>query len=81
MRLSRDESGSSLVKKFSKLGYILSRQKGSHITLTRTFEGQEYHITIPNHDPIKVGLLAKILNDVAQQLGISKEELNTFLNQ
>ncbi len=52
MRLSRDESGASLVKKFSKLGYIVSRQKGSQIRLTRTFEGQESHITIPNHDPI-----------------------------
>ena len=81
MRLSRDESGSSLVKKFSKRGYIVSRQKGSHIRLTRTNEGQEYHITIPNHDPIKVGLLAKIINDVAQQLGISKEELITILNE
>ena len=81
MRLSRDESGSSLIKKFSKLGYSVSRQKGSHIRLTRTFEGQEYHITIPNHDPIKIGLLAKILNDVAQQLGISKDELINLLNQ
>lgn len=75
MKLSRDESGSSLIKKFSRLGYVVTRQKGSHIRLSRIVEDKEHHITIPNHDPIKVGLLAKILNDVAQQLDITKEEL------
>jgi predicted RNA binding protein YcfA (HicA-like mRNA interferase family) len=36
MKLSRDESGASLVKKLEKLGYIVTRQKGSHIRMTKT---------------------------------------------
>jgi predicted RNA binding protein YcfA (HicA-like mRNA interferase family) len=79
MKLARDESGSSLIKKFSTLGYVVTRQKDSHIRLTRIFEDKENHITIPNHDPIKVGLLAKILNDVAYQLDITKDELMKIL--
>ncbi len=75
MKLSRDESGASLVKKFAALGYVVTRQKGSHIRLTKKSVDKEHNITIPNHDPIKVGLLSKILNDVAQHLDITKEEL------
>lgn len=81
MKLSRDESGSSLVKKFANVGYVVTRQKGSHIRLSRKDENGEYHITIPDHDPIKIGLLSKILNDVAKQLDISREELLKLINE
>lgn len=81
MKLSRDESGASLIKKLFKVGYIISRQKGSHIRLTRTSEKGLHHITIPNHYPIKIGLLAKILNDVASNLEISREELLNLINE
>ena len=81
MKLSRDESGISLVKKLSKLGYIVTRQKGSHIRLTITLDEHEHHITIPNHDPIKIGLLSKILNDVAVCLGLTREELLKLINE
>ncbi len=81
MKLPRDESGASLIKKLSLLGYKVTRQKGSHIRLTVTNHETEHHITIPNHDPIKIGLLAKILNEVATQLEITKEELLKILNQ
>jgi hypothetical protein len=40
-----------------------------------TKERVQHHVTIPNHDPIKVGTLAGILNDVAAHLEISREEL------
>jgi predicted RNA binding protein YcfA (HicA-like mRNA interferase family) len=80
MKLSRDESGISLVKKLSKVGYKVTRQKGSHIRLSRVVENTEHHITIPNHDPIKIGLLSKILNEVSQVLEISKEELLEKIN-
>jgi predicted RNA binding protein YcfA (HicA-like mRNA interferase family) len=81
MKLSRDESGDSLIKKLSKLGYVVTRQKGSHIRLSRLSENCEHHITIPNHDPIKIGLLSKILSDVAKNLDISKEELIKLLKE
>ncbi|MBK8518102.1 MAG: type II toxin-antitoxin system HicA family toxin [Saprospiraceae bacterium] len=75
MRLSRDESAVSLIKNFSSLGYEVSRQKGSYIRLSKSQENIEHHITIPNRDPIKIGLLSKILKDVAKNLDIDIEEL------
>jgi predicted RNA binding protein YcfA (HicA-like mRNA interferase family) len=81
MKLSRDESGASLIKKLAKFGYIVTRQKGSHIRLSRIIETSEHHLTIPNHDPIKIGTLSKILNDVANHLGMNKEELAKLINE
>ncbi len=75
MKISRDETGASLIKKLSRVGYVQTRQKGSHIRLSRFDKNGDHHITIPNHDPIKIGLLAKIINDVANHLGLSRDEL------
>lgn len=81
MKLSRDESGASLIKKLAKFGYIVTRQKCSHIRLSRIMETSEHHLTIPNHDPIKIGTLSKFLNDVAHHLGMNKEELAKLMNE
>ena len=74
MKLPRDLSGSDLAKRLNALGYQITRQTGSHLRLT-TQENGEHHITIPRHDPLKLGTLAGILADVAQHLGISRESL------
>lgn len=75
MKPVKDISGSALIKKLTKLGYIVNRQKGSHIRLTKQSIKGDHHITIPNHNPIKLGLLMKILNDIAKNMEISREEL------
>ncbi len=49
--------------------------------MSRKDENGENHINIPDHDPIKIGLLSKILNDVAKQLDISREELLKLINE
>jgi predicted RNA binding protein YcfA (HicA-like mRNA interferase family) len=68
-----------LVKLLSRnFGYEITRQKGSHIRMT-TQEPSEHHITIPNHIPLKVGTLAAILTDVAEHLGLSREEIMELL--
>ena len=74
MRLPRDISGEELVKALKLLGYEISRQTGSHIRLT-TMEAGEHHITIPRHDPLRIGTLAAILQDVALHFGIDRNEL------
>lgn len=74
MKLPRDISASSLVKATRKLGYEVTRQSGSHIRLT-TQENGQHHITIPNHDPIKIGTLAAILSDIAAHFNITREEI------
>ena len=75
MKLPRDISGKELIKVLSKHGYQVTRQKGSHIRLTRVSKADIHHITIPNHDPIRIGTLASIVNDICNHLGISKEDI------
>ncbi len=74
MRLPRDLSGTDLARALRKLGYETTRQTGSHMRLT-TQENGEHHITIPRHDPLRVGTLSAILGDVADHLGITRDEL------
>ncbi|MCC6629180.1 MAG: type II toxin-antitoxin system HicA family toxin [Chloroflexi bacterium] len=74
MRLSRDLSGDGLARALRRPGYQVTRQSGSHLRLT-TQQGGEHHITIPRHDPLRVGTLAAILADVAAHAGITREEL------
>jgi hypothetical protein len=40
-----------------------------------TLQNGEHHVTIPAHDPILVGLLAAILDDVALHFQISCDDL------
>jgi len=74
-RIPRDLSGSELCKLLVRFGYTVSRQAGSHIRLSAHQTTQVHHITIPDHDPIKIGTLNKILNDIAAFQKISKEQL------
>jgi predicted RNA binding protein YcfA (HicA-like mRNA interferase family) len=50
------------------------RQEGSHIRLTTRLDG-EYHLTIPNHTPLRVGTFRSILKLAAAHHGLSVEEL------
>ena len=74
MKLPRDVSGARLVKALAVLGYRATRQTGSHIRLTCE-QPKQHHITIPNHDELRVGTLAAILADVANHHGMSREAL------
>jgi predicted RNA binding protein YcfA (HicA-like mRNA interferase family) len=74
MRLPRDVSGRDLARALARVGYSITRQSGSHMRLT-TARGGEHHVTIPDHDALRVGTLAAILDDVASHLGRSREDL------
>ena len=74
MKLRRDVSGDDLAKALRVLGYGVTRQQGSHQRLT-TVESGTHHVTIPRHNPLRVGTLAAILDDVASHFGISRDEL------
>jgi predicted RNA binding protein YcfA (HicA-like mRNA interferase family) len=74
VKLSRDTSGAKLAKALKALGYQVTRQTGSHMRLTTT-DGGEHHVTVPRHDPLRIGTLAAILDDVAMHFGISRDEL------
>ncbi|PIV26529.1 MAG: hypothetical protein COS37_05940 [Anaerolineae bacterium CG03_land_8_20_14_0_80_58_20] len=78
MRIPRDLGGDELVGQLRKYGYVATRQTGSHIRLT-TQQGGEHHITIPRHNPLRIGTLNSILKDVAEHLAMSRDELATSL--
>ena len=74
MRLPRDVSGDRLGRALAAFGYATTRQTGSHMRLTTERNG-EHHVTIPQHDALRVGTLASILGDVADHLGMSRDDL------
>jgi len=74
VKLPRDLSGAQLAKHLGRIGYMVTRQTGSHIRLTID-KPVQHHITIPAHDPLKVGTLGAILGEVAAHLKLTREEL------
>lgn len=74
MRLLRDVSGAELIKRLERLRYRVTRQTGSHIRLTCD-QPESHHITVPNHNPLRVGTLAAIIADVAIHHRLSRDVL------
>jgi predicted RNA binding protein YcfA (HicA-like mRNA interferase family) len=74
MKLPRNLSGAQLIKALEKLGYQPTRQSGSHVRLTSLLS-KEHHLTIPLHDPLRIGTLAAILADVATHHAMTRETL------
>lgn len=60
-------SGSDAVRKFQKEGWSVSRQKGSHVMLTKT--GYQWTLSIPQHKELGPGLLRKLI----RQAGLTVE--------
>ena len=66
--LSRRE----VVKALSKTGFIVARQRGSHIILVKN----DRVVPVPRHDQIKRGLLLEIMAEA----GMTREEFLRLLN-
>ncbi|MEN9756942.1 MAG: hypothetical protein RL755_1129 [Pseudomonadota bacterium] len=79
MKLPRDITGVELVKRLAYLEYRVSRQTGSHIRVTTQKNGI-HSLTIPAHNPLKIGTLSSILNDVANHFSMTKETLLEHLS-
>jgi predicted RNA binding protein YcfA (HicA-like mRNA interferase family) len=74
LRIPRDLGGAELAKALRVLGYERTRQEGSHIRLTTTIGGQ-HHVTVPNHQAVKVGTLRSILKAVGNHHRLELEEV------
>jgi predicted RNA binding protein YcfA (HicA-like mRNA interferase family) len=74
MRLPRDLTGKQLIKDLEQLGYRVTRHTGSHVRLSCEAAGQ-HHVTVPLHDPLRVGTLAAILADVAAHHKLTRDDL------
>lgn len=74
MKLPGSLSAAELIKALKIYQYEVERQKGSHIRLKTILKG-EHHVTIPNHNALKIGTLSSILGEVANHLSKTKEEI------
>ncbi len=75
MKIPRDAGYEDLINSLKRIGYKISRQSGSHIRLSAEIKGKTHNITIPAHNPIKIGTLNAILNELSNVLEIPKNEL------
>ncbi len=75
MKAPRDLGGRELGRRLRQYGYQLVRQEGSHMRFTRALKGTQHHVTIPDHDPLRIGTLNRVLSDVATYLGMDRAAL------
>lgn len=78
MRLPRDLTGAQLVRALGRLGYLPTRQTGSHVRLTCQSPAQ-HHVTVPMHASLRIGTLAAVLTAVADAHGLTRDELLQLL--
>jgi predicted RNA binding protein YcfA (HicA-like mRNA interferase family) len=75
MKIPRDLSGQQLVQALCRdWGYFLIHQEGSHMVI-ETEEPSHQRLSIPNHNPLRVGLLAAILRDVVNHKRVERQEI------
>ena len=80
MRLPRDLSGDELARLLRRnFGYRFVRQRGSHMTLAVVILDAEHQVTIPRHQQIRVGTLSSIMSNVAEQFGLTRDEVRMKL--
>ena len=68
-------SGSDLIRALERAGWIVARQKGSHVRLHHP--ERQLFLVVPLHRELKKGTLAGIMRDVH----ITREELNEFFGR
>lgn len=56
-------SGEQAIRCFEKLGYQITRQKGSHVRMQHKFDKSKKSLTIPLHKTLGKGLLRKLIRD------------------
>jgi predicted RNA binding protein YcfA (HicA-like mRNA interferase family) len=68
-------SGRELVRALQRAGFVLLRQKGSHVSMERRSADGYWRTVVPLHREIRPGTLSDILN----QSGLTKEDLADLL--
>lgn len=70
-------SGKETIKALSKIGFVVSKQEGSHVKMTRQTElGGKQTIIIPNYKILKRGTLA---SGILKAINLPKEEFIKLL--
>ncbi len=64
-----------IIRAFQRDGWVVVRQRGSHIRLQKQTRDGALKLTIPAHRPVKRSTLSQIL----KQAGLSAEQFNSLL--
>ena len=64
-------SGAEIVRALEILGFVVTRQSGSHIVMKREGQG----CVVPNHKEVNIGTV----NGVLRQAGVSAQEFSNAL--
>ncbi|NIL98678.1 MAG: addiction module toxin, HicA family [Planctomycetales bacterium] len=67
-------SGRDVINALGKIGYVLDRQRGSHVIL-RQQDPAHRRLTVPDHKEISKGTLRAII----RQAGLTVEEFKNLL--
>jgi len=69
VKLPTDVSGQELIKALVRAGFVVNRQRGSHVVLRRA--NPYARVVVPDHKRIRPGTLRQILTEA----GLTVEEL------
>ncbi len=72
-KIPTDLSGRDLVRALQKVGFIVKRQRGSHIILRRTEPA--VRVVVPDHKALRIGTLRSILSNA----GLTVDDLLKLL--
>jgi len=67
-------SGIEVIKRLKKVGFVATRQKGSHVRLEKSTRDTTIKITVPLHKELKKGTLNRIIKDA----GLTVDEFNSL---
>ncbi len=70
-----DVSGTELVKALQKVGFIILRQKDSHVSMEKIDSAGQWRTIVPMHREIARGTL----HDILKQTGLTRDELRKLL--
>jgi predicted RNA binding protein YcfA (HicA-like mRNA interferase family) len=75
MKVPRDLSGAQLIKVLCRdWDYRTLHQEGSHVIL-QTGTPSHQRLSVPDHNPLRVGTLNSILRVVAAHKGVDRQRL------
>ena len=71
-------SGKDTIKAFSKIGFTIIHQRGSHVKLSRKIDDQKQTIIVPLHKIIKTGTLR---NGILRPINLSVDDFVKLLKR
>jgi predicted RNA binding protein YcfA (HicA-like mRNA interferase family) len=70
-----DVSGEELIKARQNAGFVILRQKGSHVSMEKVDSTGAWRTIVPMHREIARGTL----HDILKQTGLNRDELRKLL--